>query len=217
MLTPFRPATLGTFLCRTQSQANAPRINPLQAEDKIMHKAIWATVVLAVCSSSLVAQDLKSGLQVGEEATPFHVKDCTSQKNKGELLCYMCTYGRRPVVCVMTRTLSDEVASLIKQIEKEVDDNKDSGIRAFVVMLSFDPEYDEKQLEKFAKKHKTKIPLTLFDSPAGPPAYKVSKKAEVTVMQWNNRTVKANKGFAKGKLDKKGTAAVIKDIKKILD
>ena len=117
----------------------------------------------------------------------------------------------------MTRTLSGEVANLIKQVEKQVKENEESGIRAFVVLLSFDPEFDEEELEKFAKKHKTTIPLTLFDGIAGPRAYKVSKKAEVTVMQWNNRKVKSSKGFPKGKLDKQGVEAVVKDIKKILE
>jgi hypothetical protein len=163
------------------------------------------------------AADVKSGLQVGELAQAFHVKDCSTLKNKGELLCYMCTYGRRPVVCVMTRTLSDEVASLVKQIEKTVETNKESGIRAFVVLLSFDPEFDEQELEAFAKKHKTTIPLTLFDGIAGPADYKVTKHAEVTVMQWTNRKVKANRAFAKGKLDKQGIAAIVKDTKKILE
>ena len=42
---------------------------------------------LAMLSVAADAGELKSGLQVGDSATPFQVKDCTGP-NKGKSLCY---------------------------------------------------------------------------------------------------------------------------------
>jgi hypothetical protein len=46
-----------------------------------------AVVVSACLVGTAVAGDLKSGLQVGEFATPFDVQDITGP-NKGKTLCY---------------------------------------------------------------------------------------------------------------------------------
>ena len=120
-------------------------------------------------------------------------------------------------MCVFTRTLSDDLASLVKQIDKKVADNKAAKMQAFVVLISEDPDADEKKLEELAKKHDIKIPLTLFDGIAGPPGYKMSKDAEISVMHWKGRVVKANNTFAKNKLDKAGVDATVKDTATILE
>lgn len=50
---------------------------------------LWipAVVALAATTGIAVADDLKSGLQVGESAGAFNVKDITGP-NKGKSLCY---------------------------------------------------------------------------------------------------------------------------------
>ena len=44
-------------------------------------------IVALSFSAVTVAGDLESGLQVGESAVPFNVKDCTGP-NEGKSLCY---------------------------------------------------------------------------------------------------------------------------------
>lgn len=84
--------------------------------------------------------------------------------------------------------------------------------------MTNDPDADEKKLEEIAKKHKIKaVPLTMFDGVAGPAKYKISKDAETTVLLWKGLSVKANHAFAKGKFKKENTAAVLKDLDKILN
>jgi hypothetical protein len=46
-----------------------------------------ATLAIAMFSVAAVADELKSGLQVGESAGAFNVKDCTGPA-KGTSLCY---------------------------------------------------------------------------------------------------------------------------------
>ena len=109
------------------------------------------------------------------------------------------------------------MASLVKGIDSFVDSNKSHQAAAFVVLLSNDPEADEAKLKEFAKKHGIKhVPLTLFDGEAGPPDYKVAKDADVTVMLWKQRNVKANHTFAKGALNEPAVKKVLADTPKIL-
>ncbi len=122
------------------------------------------------------------------------------------------------MVNIFTREITDDLTSLVKEIDKKVGENKDQRMAAFVVLLSDDPDADEKKLQELADKHKIKnVPLTIFDGLAGPPRYKIAKDAAVTVMQWRGLSVKANAAFAKEKLDKKGIAKVLKDTEKILN
>lgn len=48
---------------------------------------VTSMAIACVLAGAVVAADLKSGLQVGEDATPFNVKDITGP-NKGKSLCY---------------------------------------------------------------------------------------------------------------------------------
>ena len=97
------------------------------------------------------------------------------------------------------------------------DKNKDKKLASFVVLLTNDPDADEAKLTEIAKKHDIKsVPLTMFDGVTGPAKYKISKDAETTVLLWKGRSIKSNHAFAKGKFNKDSTAAVLKDLDKIL-
>lgn len=121
------------------------------------------------------------------------------------------------MVAIMARKLTDDLASLVKQMDEKVGANKDKKMASFVVVLSEDPAANEAKLKELAKKEGIKnIPLTTFANADGPDSYKVSKDAEVTVLLWVGQTVKANHAFAPGKLNKDGIKAVLDDTSKIL-
>jgi hypothetical protein len=53
-----------------------------------MHRTIVPTITIALAiAGAVVAGELKSGLQVGDSAGAFNVKDITGP-NKGKSLCY---------------------------------------------------------------------------------------------------------------------------------
>ena len=109
------------------------------------------------------------------------------------------------------------MASLVKRVDNVVGKNKEKKMAAFLVLLSEDPDADAEKLKEFAKKHKLKnTPVTIFDGVAGPPKYKISKDADVTVMMWVGKSVKANHAFENGKLDKSSIKKVLADTSKIL-
>jgi hypothetical protein len=176
-----------------------------------------AACLMALAGAAFAADALESGLPVGEGPVPaFNVRDITGP-NKGTTLCYRCRYGERPVVTIFTRELSDSVKELVKKIDAKVGENKDKKMAAFVVVLTEDPDAVEPRIEALAKEAKiTNTPLTLVEGAAGPPEYRLSKDAEVTVMMWVDEKVKVNQAFAKGKLDKKAVEALVGETKKIL-
>jgi hypothetical protein len=122
------------------------------------------------------------------------------------------------VACIFTRTLSDDLASLVKTIDKQVADNKDKDMKAFVVLLTDDPDAGETKLKAFAEKHGIKhVPLTIYDGVAGPPSYKVAKEAELTVLLWRGQKVKVNHAFKKGEFKADHVKTIGKDTAKILE
>jgi hypothetical protein len=181
--------------------------------------ALGATAVLglALAGGSVRAGDVKSGLAIGDAPAAFTVQDVTGPK-AGEKLCYRCRYGGNPVVAVFTRKLDDSVTQLVKQVDAQVEKNKDKQMKAFVVLLTDDPDHAEPKLKAIAQKNNIpNVPLTMFDGPPGPADYKLAANADVTVLMWVKSDVKVNYAFGQGKLDKKSIDAIVRDTSKILN
>ena len=118
------------------------------------------------------------------------------------------------MVCVFARKTSEPLASLVKQIDKKIGEN--GKLKSFVVLTPKKGEHPADTLEKLAKDAGIKhIPLTIGESPDGPPDYEVSRDADVTVLMWKRHQVKVNHAF-KGELTDKDIAAVVADIPKLL-
>ena len=121
------------------------------------------------------------------------------------------------MISVFTRGLSDNLASLVKQIDDAVDKNKKEKMAAFVVLLSEDADADAEKLTKLAaEKGIANTPLTIFDGIAGPAKYKIAEKADVTVVMWTGGKFTVTHAFEKGKLNAAAIKIVIADIEKIL-
>jgi hypothetical protein len=120
-------------------------------------------------------------------------------------------------VNIFARDITDNLTSLVKQVDEQVAQNKDKNMQAFVVILTEDPDAVAPKLEALAKEKGIKIPLTIFDGAAGPPSYKIAKDAEVTVLMWKGLEVKANHAFKSGELDAAKVKAVSEDSSKILN
>lgn len=168
-----------------------------------MKKLIGMLTVCVLFAGIAFAEELKSGLPVGARVPAFNVRDITGPA-KGETLCYRCKYGSRPVVTIFTREVNDSVTELISKLDGVVGKNADAKMAAFVCVITEDADKVEKQLEALAKDKKIEnTPLTIIEGKTGPENYKLSKDAAVTVMMWNESTVKVNHAFSKADLDKK--------------
>lgn len=176
-----------------------------------------AIAVVAGACHWVHAAELQSGLKPGSAPPAFDVKDATGPA-AGTTLCYRCRYGGSPVVSIFTRKIDDNVTNLIKKVDEQVAKSGDKKMKAFVVLLTDDPDAAEPMLKKVAEKNKIKnVPLTIFDGPKGPTDYELSDDADLTVLMWVKSDVKVNHAFAPGKFDAKSIDAVVKDTQKILN
>lgn len=127
------------------------------------------------------------------------------------------------MVAIFTRSITDDLTSLVKQIDEQVANNTDKKLASFVVLLSDDPDADEAKLKQLAEKAGIKtgkeanVPLTIYDGMAGPPNYKIAKEAEVTVLHWKGQKTVVNHAYAKGKLDKAAVKEIVESTAKILE
>jgi hypothetical protein len=118
------------------------------------------------------------------------------------------------VVCVFARKTSEPLASLVKQIDEKIGENK--SLKSFVVVLTDDGKGAAAALKDIASKSGIKnVPMTLHQDAAGLPDFELAKDAEVSVMMWKNATVKVNLGF-KGPLSDDNIRAILAEIPKIL-
>ena len=113
--------------------------------------------------------------------------------------------------------MTDDLASLVKQIDEQVAKNEDEQMAAFVVLLSDDPDAAAPKLEKLAEEKDIEhVPLTIYDGEAGPGSYNIAEDAAVTVLMWKGLEVKVNRAFKKGELNAEKVKTVVADTSKIL-
>jgi hypothetical protein len=118
------------------------------------------------------------------------------------------------VVCVFARKTSEPLASLVKQIDQKIGEN--GRLKSFVVIIPPKGTKPADDLRNLATTAGVKnVPLTIGESPDGPPDYELGKDADVTVLMWSLGTVKVNHAF-KGELTEKDTSAIVADIPKVL-
>jgi hypothetical protein len=116
---------------------------------------------------------------------------------------------------IFAREVSDNLTSLVKKIDDATAKNSANRMGSFVVFLSRDADL-EKQLQELAKKENIKKTVLSIDNPAGPRGYNIPKDADVTVVLYTRRTVKANYAFKKGELKAGDIDKIVADIPKIL-
>lgn len=112
--------------------------------------------------------------------------------------------------------MSAPVTSLVKKIDAATAKHSKEKMASFAVFLS-DDEKLEKKLKEFAEKEKVEKCALTIDNPSGPEPYKIAKDADVTVLLYVNKNVKANFAFKKGELNDAAIAKVLKELPKILE
>jgi hypothetical protein len=149
--------------------------------------AIAAASLLAVSASAA----LESGLKPGTVPGAFQVVD-VSGPNKGQQLCYRCSYGVSPVLALFVNGDATKAADLVASVQKLVQARQDKGLNAFVVFMG-GPSL-KTPIEKIAATRKITIPMTFL--PAGAKeadiaSYKINPSAQNTILLWKE-TVRGN-------------------------
>jgi hypothetical protein len=119
---------------------------------------------------------------------------------------------------LFARDVTGPLSSLLKQFDSAVEKNKGADMRSFAVFLSEDADEMELKLKKLAEKEKISenVPLTVVEDIAGPPAFKINKDAEVTVLLYTQGKVVSNFAYKSGELKDKDVKAIVGHLSKIL-
>jgi hypothetical protein len=116
---------------------------------------------------------------------------------------------------IFAREVSDPLTSLVKKIDAATAKNSGCSMGSFVIFLN-DDEGLEKKLKDLAKKDKIEKTVLAIGNARGVAGYDIPKDADVTVVLYTKRNVKANYAFKKGELKDKDIDAIAKDVTKIL-
>ena len=177
---------------------------------------LFLSTVLAVGSSAAFAAEIKSGPQAGEMVPgPFHPLNINGE-DAGKKACLYCKGGDSPVVAIFARSAADPaLKKLITTLEDAAAKNAKAELNAFVVFCSNNDKL-QSELKAFAEKANLKNVVLAIDEPAGPDKYNINKDADVTVVLYKERVVKANHAFAKGKLNEKDIETLSAEITKLV-
>lgn len=178
--------------------------------------AVAALAMFTLAGLVFAAEGLQSGPQVGQAVPgPFHPLNVTGE-HAGEKHCLYCSNGQNPVAMIFAREVSEPLTRLIKKIDAATTKNKGCNMGSFVVFLN-DDENLQKQLKEMAQRENLQACVLSIDNPAGPRGYNVSRDADVTVILYRDRKVKANYAFKKGELKETDIERIIADLPKITE
>ncbi|QDU93426.1 hypothetical protein [Lignipirellula cremea] len=140
------------------------------------------------------ADELQSGIPIGERADEFLVKDCTGPA-AGKTLCYFCRYGIRPVVCVFSKSPPAEIGDLVAGVDKLVGAHRDASAAGFVVSLGSDTAEAEQGWRSLAQERRiVRVPLTIYKDRRDRlrDIFQISPDASLTILVWRRGVVCEN-------------------------
>jgi hypothetical protein len=181
-----------------------------------MLKALLLTAGLGVATCSVFADPCKSGPKVNQRPGPYSSVVSTGT-NRGQSHCFICETGDKPAVIVFARNLSDPLGKLVKHIDKAVEQNKKTELRAWVTFLAEDQPSFDARVVHWGQRHAIgQVPLGVFEDVVGPPTYLIHREADVTVLLCVKQRVVANFAFRNGELTESAIADIIKTLPQIV-
>jgi hypothetical protein len=163
----------------------------------VTRAAILGLVVVQMASAG---EPLVSGLKPGQRPGPYAAVVCTGTE-RGKAHCFICEAADRPIVIVLARKMTDPLGKLAQGVDQALVANKKAELRGWVTFLYDDQSTVDAEVVQWGKTQGLKtVPLAVFEDVDGPPAYRISKDAEVTVLLSVKQKVVKNFSFRPGEL-----------------
>jgi hypothetical protein len=152
-----------------------------------------------------------SGLKPGQRPMPYAFVMATGPQ-RGTAFCYICDTADKPAAVVFARRLTDPLGKLTAKLDQAVADGKVPELRSWLTLLASGPQQAaENQLVAWGRQHALRhVPLGVFEDEVGPPAYRLHRQAEVTVLLFVKQKVVANFAFKAGELNDERINEVVK-------
>jgi hypothetical protein len=161
-----------------------------------------AIAILALATTAQAASEVQSGPQPGDKIAPFDVVKCAGATDDGvsvgDTLCYRCKYGAKPMVMVFTRKSDEQVAGLVKKLDKAVAKNSEKELKAFVNIVGESRSEAESSAKQLAKDTSVEnVPIVVPEETTnGPDNYGINPDAVVTVIVARDGKVVASHGYS---------------------
>jgi hypothetical protein len=163
-------------------------------------RSLSPVVVLIAAFAVAADEPCKSGPAAGQKFGPYSFLIATGP-NRGTSHCYVCETGAKPAVIVFAQKTSDGLGALLLDLDGLVARHKGAELGAWVTFLSDDQPALEPKIAEWGKKLGLRgVPLGIFEDSEGPPSYRLSRDAEVTVLLVKDGKVTNNFAFRPGEL-----------------
>jgi hypothetical protein len=157
-----------------------------------------------------------SGLAPGQRPGPY-ASLVSVGAQRGQSHCFICETEDRPAVIVFARSLDNSLGQLVRGLDKALVAHKAAELRAWVTFLAADQAALDPKILTWAKQQAVKgVPLSVFEDADGPPSYKLSRDADVTVLLFVKQKVVRNFAFRAGELNDERIAEVLKAVPTIV-
>jgi hypothetical protein len=138
-------------------------------------------------------------------------------EQRGKSHCFICETANRPAVIVFARSLSDPLAKIVRGLDRALIDHKKAQLRAWVTFLHDDQSTFDPLVVQWSKKHALRsVPLGVFEDLDGPPSYRLSRDADVTIVCYVKQKVVANFAFRAGELSEAQIKKVLATVPRLL-
>jgi hypothetical protein len=186
-----------------------------------LHRLVVCGLLLVASCTAVchvrAADPCVSGLTPGQKPGPYSGIVAVGTE-RGQSHCFICDTAERPAVVVFARHLDDQLAKLVAGIDKLLADNKKAELRGWITFLNDDQTALDPQVVDWAKKHAIRnVPMAVFEDTVGPPTYKLSRDADVTVILFTKHKVVNNFAFRNGELADERIAEVLKAVPGLLE
>jgi len=156
-----------------------------------------------------------SGVPVGKRPGPYSFLVATGPE-RGKQHCFICEQEAKPAAVVFARTLTPALGKLLSTLEADVPKRKDSGYKVWMTQVVDKADLDG--LAKWSQKQGLKsVPVGAFEDADGPPAYKLNRDADVTVLLFVNEKVVANFAFRPDELTEDAIKGVLKRLPELFE
>jgi hypothetical protein len=178
-------------------------------------RAVHCFVCCVLASNSAFADSPQSGLRIGQRPGPYSAVISTGPE-RGQSYCYICETADKPAVVIFARSVNDTLAKLVKSLDKAVDENKRADLRVWVTFLNSDQLSLDPRIVQWAQKHGIRnIPMGVFEDADGPPSYRLSRDAEMTILLFVRQKVVANFAYRSNEMGEAQVAEILKSLPRI--
>ena len=157
---------------------------------------------------------VRSGLDIGQRPGPYSSLVVVGAQ-RGTQHCFVCEAENKPIVIVFARTASEPLGKLVHGLDGLIKKST-VDLRGWTTFLAADAGPLEPKLVAWGQKHSTgAAPITVFEDVVGPPTYRLSAEADVTVLLSVNRKVAATFAFRAGELNDAAIGELLRGAEKL--